>query len=132
MDRTPADVVHACVSFNPSASLKQSLRSLTYNAANGWSESSENFTEENEIHPVATENSLVSAAGSGCVPFVDAADVAAVAAKALTRHESYNTNLLILGPEVMGYDDVRYNQTCLLAFARPLSEFLSYSRRQFK
>ncbi|MER6784359.1 NAD(P)H-binding protein [Streptomyces sp. NPDC000658] len=47
-----------------------------------------------------------TAAESGRVGFVDAEDIAAVAACALTDEQAPNTDLLLTGPEALGYDDI--------------------------
>lgn len=49
---------------------------------------------------------LRTATGSGRVGFVDAEDIAAVAAHALTDDHAPNTDLLLTGPEALSYDDV--------------------------
>ncbi|TVY68925.1 Agroclavine dehydrogenase, partial [Lachnellula suecica] len=46
------------------------------------------------------------ATGSGKVPFVAVADIAAVAFHALTDSEPHNTDHLILGPELFSYSEV--------------------------
>jgi uncharacterized protein YbjT (DUF2867 family) len=42
-------------------------------------------------------------------PFVSADDVAAVAFRALTDEVAHNTDHLLLGPELLSYDDVSYS-----------------------
>lgn len=47
-----------------------------------------------------------TATGTGRVGFVDADDIAAVAARALTDDRSPDTDLVLTGPETLGYDDI--------------------------
>lgn len=65
----------------------------------------QNFTGD---HPVATDirtdGEIVTATGSGRVAFVDAADIAAVAVRALTDPTPHQTEHLITGPEALSYD----------------------------
>ncbi|MCG8919163.1 ergot alkaloid biosynthesis protein [Actinokineospora sp. PR83] len=60
-------------------------------------------------HPVAAgireHGEIVTATGSGRVGFVDAADIAAVAARALLDPVPHNTDHLITGPEALSYAD---------------------------
>lgn len=49
---------------------------------------------------------IVTATGRGRVGFVDAADIAAVAVRALLDPVSHDTDHLITGPEALSYDDV--------------------------
>ncbi|MCP2259999.1 Uncharacterized conserved protein YbjT, contains NAD(P)-binding and DUF2867 domains [Streptoalloteichus tenebrarius] len=61
-------------------------------------------------HPVAhgirTEGRIITATGDGRVGFVDAADIAAVAARALLDDAPHNTEHLITGPEALSYREV--------------------------
>lgn len=60
-------------------------------------------------HPVAAgvrdRGEIVTATGTGRVPFVDAADIAAVAVRALLDVVPHNTDHVITGPEAIGYAD---------------------------
>ncbi|QKV90679.1 NAD(P)H-binding protein [Streptomyces sp. NA02950] len=47
-----------------------------------------------------------TAAGNGRVGFVDADDIAAVAARALTDDQAPNAGLVLTGPEALGHDDI--------------------------
>ncbi|MGW2620740.1 NAD(P)H-binding protein [Streptomyces sp. NPDC001500] len=49
---------------------------------------------------------ILSATGSGRVAFVDADDIAAVAFHALTDVHAPDTDLVLTGPEALGYDEV--------------------------
>lgn len=66
----------------------------------------ENFAEMGHFHTILDEDRIVTAAGDGRVPFVSAADIAAVGFKALTDDVSHNTDHLILGPGLFSYDEV--------------------------
>ncbi|MFD3685606.1 NAD(P)H-binding protein [Nocardiopsis sp. NPDC058631] len=55
---------------------------------------------------IREEGVIVTATGRGRVGFVDADDIAAVAAEVLTRAEPPGTDLVLTGPEALGYDDV--------------------------
>jgi uncharacterized protein YbjT (DUF2867 family) len=58
-------------------------------------------------HPIAagirTSGEIVTATGEGRVAFVDAADIAAVAARALLDPAPHNTEHVITGPEALSY-----------------------------
>jgi uncharacterized protein YbjT (DUF2867 family) len=60
-------------------------------------------------HPVGTavreSGEIVTATGDGRVAFIDAADIAAVAARALTDEEPHNTSYVLTGPEALSYAD---------------------------
>ncbi|MEU8587640.1 NAD(P)H-binding protein [Streptomyces sp. NPDC048664] len=49
---------------------------------------------------------LVSATGTGRIGFVDADDIAAVAVQALTGDRAPHTDLVLTGPQALGYDDI--------------------------
>jgi uncharacterized protein YbjT (DUF2867 family) len=60
-------------------------------------------------HPVAAgirAGRVVTAAGNGRLPFVDAGDIAGVAVRALLDERSHDTDHVITGPEALSYDDV--------------------------
>ncbi|WBQ07626.1 NAD(P)H-binding protein [Kribbella sp. CA-293567] len=67
----------------------------------------QNFTG-NHAHAVSirAEGAIWTATGAGRVGFVDAADIAAVAVRALTDDQAPNTDLILTGPEVLSYDDI--------------------------
>ncbi|MGP3934382.1 NAD(P)H-binding protein [Nonomuraea sp. KM88] len=66
----------------------------------------QNFTGD---HPVAqgirTDGEIVTATGDGRVGFVDAADIAAVAVRALLDAAPHDTDHLITGPQALSYAD---------------------------
>jgi uncharacterized protein YbjT (DUF2867 family) len=66
----------------------------------------QNFLGEHPIaHGIRTRGEIVTATGSGRVGFVDAADIAAVAVRALLDTVSHDTDHLITGPEALSYAD---------------------------
>lgn len=50
---------------------------------------------------------IFTAAQDGEIPFISADDIAEVAYHALTDEKSYNSDLSILGPQNLTYDQVR-------------------------
>lgn len=66
----------------------------------------ENFSELQHRGSIAADNKIYSAAQDGKIPFVSAEDIAAVASRALTDPVPHNTDHVILGPELLTYDDV--------------------------
>ncbi|NLU69228.1 NAD(P)H-binding protein [Streptomyces sp. HNM0574] len=67
----------------------------------------QNFTG---THPHAVsireEGVIRTATGTGRIGFVDAEDIAAVAAHALTDERAPNTDLLLTGPQALSHDDI--------------------------
>lgn len=67
----------------------------------------QNFTGTHvHARSIRDEGIIRTAAGSGRVGFVDAEDIAAVAVRALTDEQAPNTDLVLTGPEALGYDDI--------------------------
>lgn len=66
----------------------------------------QDFEQPCHVRSIKEEGKLYSATGGGKIPWVSADDIAAVAVQALTREDAPNTEYLILGPELLGYDDV--------------------------
>ncbi|WP_437590888.1 NAD(P)H-binding protein [Sorangium sp. So ce1000] len=68
----------------------------------------QNFIDPRHPHAaaIAGRGELTTATGSGRVGFVDAGDIAAVAARALLDGAPHNTSHVITGPEALSYDDV--------------------------
>lgn len=67
----------------------------------------QNFTGGHaHARSIREDGLILTAAEDGRVGFVDAEDIAAVAAHALTDDLSPDTDLLITGPEALSYDDV--------------------------
>ncbi|SOD62300.1 Uncharacterized conserved protein YbjT, contains NAD(P)-binding and DUF2867 domains [Streptomyces zhaozhouensis] len=67
----------------------------------------QNFTGAH-VHAdsIRDEGVIRTATGDGRVGFVDAEDIAAVAVRALTDRSAPNTDLVLTGPEALGYDDI--------------------------
>lgn len=65
----------------------------------------QNFTGDHPVAAGVRAGEIVTATGDGRVAFVDAADIAAVAARALTDPLPHNTDHLITGPEALSYAD---------------------------
>lgn len=67
----------------------------------------QNFTGTHvHARSIRDEGIIRTATGSGRVGFVDAEDIAAVAVRALTDEQAPNTDLVLTGPEALGYDDI--------------------------
>ncbi|MFJ3881656.1 NAD(P)H-binding protein [Streptomyces sp. NPDC090077] len=67
----------------------------------------QNFTGGHlHAESIRTEGVIRTATGTGRVGFVDADDIAAVAVRALTDVRAPGTDLVLTGPEALGYDDV--------------------------
>ncbi|CZR54317.1 related to nucleoside-diphosphate-sugar epimerase family protein [Phialocephala subalpina] len=66
----------------------------------------ENLSEVGHLPTIRDQDMIISATGSGKLPFVSADDIAAVAFRALTDEVPHNTEHLILGPALWSYDEV--------------------------
>lgn len=67
----------------------------------------ENFlTAGNHLASLNDESKIYSATGAGRIPWVSVQDIANVGFHALTSPQPLNTDLLILGPKLLTYDDV--------------------------
>ncbi|MFE3739611.1 NmrA family NAD(P)-binding protein [Streptomyces sp. NPDC059134] len=88
----------------------------------------QNFTGAH-AHAVSIreEGAIWTATGSGRVGFVDVEDIAAVAVHALTDEHAPNTDLVLTGPEALGYDDIAATLTQVTG--RPVTHHrLSYEQ----
>jgi uncharacterized protein YbjT (DUF2867 family) len=65
----------------------------------------QNFTTQHR-RAILDEGCLYSATGDGRVPFIDAADIAAVAAEALASSTLASGDHVLTGPEALSYDEV--------------------------
>ncbi|EGO51458.1 hypothetical protein NEUTE1DRAFT_88881 [Neurospora tetrasperma FGSC 2508] len=66
----------------------------------------QDFEQQCHVKSIKEENRLYSATSRGKIPWVSADDIAAVAVEALTNKDAPNTEYLVLGPELLGYDDI--------------------------
>jgi len=67
----------------------------------------ENFSEmDNHVQSIRNENKIVSATGKGKVAFVSAEDIAEVVVRCLTSEAGINMELVLLGPELLSFDDI--------------------------
>ncbi|MFG3256016.1 NmrA family NAD(P)-binding protein [Streptomyces sp. NPDC048172] len=67
----------------------------------------QNFTGNHlQAESARTHGEIVSATDGARVGFIDADDIAAVAAHALTTPEPPNTDWILTGPEALSYDDI--------------------------
>lgn len=66
----------------------------------------QNFSEGQHLPTIRDERVVYSATGDGRVPFIDAADIAAVAAAALTDRGLESGELVLTGPRTLSYADV--------------------------
>lgn len=67
----------------------------------------QNFTGGHaHARTIRADGTIRTAAGDGRVGFVDADDIAAVAVHALTGERAPDTDLIITGPQALGYDDI--------------------------
>lgn len=64
------------------------------------------MSEAHHFLTIKGESKIYSATEEGRVPFVSAEDIARVAFRALTDARPHNTEHLILGPELLSYDDI--------------------------
>ena len=66
----------------------------------------QNFSESFHVGPIREKGKVYSATSNGKVPFISAQDIARVAQRLLTDEKPHNTEYVILGPELLTYDDV--------------------------
>lgn len=66
----------------------------------------QNFSEQQHKETIRQQGAIFSATGDGVVPFIDAADIAAVAVEALTDTSFPSGDLILSGPELLSYTDV--------------------------
>lgn len=65
----------------------------------------QNFVTQH-LASIRDEGCIYSAAGDGAVPFIDAGDIAAVAAEALLSPERVSGGMVLTGPRAVTYDEV--------------------------
>ncbi|KAG9565799.1 NAD(P)-binding protein, partial [Aureobasidium melanogenum] len=68
----------------------------------------ENLSEpgRGQFESITAANKIFSACGNGKIPWVSAADIAAVAFRTLTDEKPHNCSYRILGPEALSYDEI--------------------------
>lgn len=71
----------------------------------------ENFSEEQRAKTIREEGKVYSAAEDGRIPWVSVEDIAAVGFRALVDEKSMDKDPVILGPELLSYEDVSCCQT---------------------
>jgi ergot alkaloid biosynthesis protein len=64
----------------------------------------QNFSEQQHRETIVEEDTVYSAAGDGRVGWIDADDIAAVAAAVLVDTHRANADLVLTGPETLSYD----------------------------
>jgi ergot alkaloid biosynthesis protein len=64
----------------------------------------QNFSEQQHRETILAEDAVYSASGDGRVGWIDADDIAAVAAAVLVDAHGANTDLILTGPEALSYD----------------------------
>lgn len=77
----------------------------------------QNFSEKQHLSSIKEEAAIYTATGNGRIGFINAEDIAAVAAEALTRSEFASGDIILTGPAAIDYDDV----------AQALSNVLNYT-----
>ena len=66
----------------------------------------ENFSELQHLGTIREESKIYSAAEDGKIPWISVEDIAAVGYRALVDQPSLNADPIVLGPELLNYDDV--------------------------
>jgi uncharacterized protein YbjT (DUF2867 family) len=66
----------------------------------------QNFSELQHRETIRRNRKICSATGDGKIPWIDAADIAAVAVEALTDPAFVSGDPILTGPELLSYNDV--------------------------
>jgi len=66
----------------------------------------QNFSEQQHLPTIVGEDAIFSATGDGRIAFIDAEDIAAVAAVVLAAPDFESGDLILTGPETLSYDQV--------------------------
>lgn len=70
----------------------------------------DNFSEmPHHVASIGEQNSIISGTGSGKLPFISADDIAQVACLTLTDERPHNKEYILLGPELLSYDEVKFD-----------------------
>ncbi len=84
------------------------------------------------IQNIKDKHTIITSSQDGKIGFISADDIADLAFDALTRAESYNTDKILVGPELLSYNDVCFPRLflalllmpCFLQVAKTFSEVL--------
>lgn len=79
----------------------------------------QNFSEGPHRATIMAEGRIYTAAGDGRVGFIDAEDIARVAAAALSAARAPNTDAVLTGPEALSYDDAAARLSAVIG--RPIA-----------
>ena len=85
----------------------------------------QNFSEQQHRETIRQHGAIFSATGSGKLPFIDAGDIAAVAAEALTNQAFPSGDTVLTGPDLLSYPDVAAILTDVVGYPvrhQPLTE----------
>jgi ergot alkaloid biosynthesis protein len=85
----------------------------------------QNFSEQQHRETIRQHGAIFSATGDGKVPFIDAGDIAAVAAEALTDQAFPSGETVLTGPGLLSYSDVATILTSVVGYPvrhQPLTE----------
>lgn len=66
----------------------------------------QNFSEQQHLPTIRDEGAIYAATGTGRVGFIDALDIARVAAVALTAKTAWNRDVILTGPQALSYGEV--------------------------
>ncbi|WP_193334892.1 ergot alkaloid biosynthesis protein [Devosia beringensis] len=66
----------------------------------------QNFSEQQHLPTILSDNAIYSATRDGRIGFIDAEDIAAVAVAGLTATDLASGDLVLTGPETLSYDEV--------------------------
>lgn len=66
----------------------------------------QNFSEALHLGPIRDEGKFYSATNDAKIPLVSAEDIARVARRLLIDQKPHNTDYVVLGPQLLSYDDV--------------------------
>ena len=78
----------------------------------------ENFSELQHLKTIKEEGKIFSAAEDGKIPWVSVRDIAKVAYYALIEKDAMNNDFVLLGPELLSYDDAGHLSPKFLAMIR--------------
>lgn len=73
------------------------------------------------FHDIKVNNEIVTASEDGKMGFISADDIAEVIADALLVEKSYNTDFIIVGPELLSYDQVCFSFSFSFSFSSSMA-----------